>query len=608
MKIYIQVLPFLTIFIFSYSINAQPILDWSKSYSGGSGFSDKVIAITVDNDCNTYVTGQSDSVGVGIDIVTIKYDENGNELWKNRWDGLNHLDDIPADIVVDDSENVYVCGKTKSQASGNDYIVLKYSPTGALMSPWPVFYNDVYNYDDEARSIDVNQTTGDVYVTGTINRLSTGQDVFTIRYSSNGLYLNSVFTDGFNDNAVAQKLRLDNNGNINVLLNTNSEITYVTQYTQHNLTLPNRIGFFGSMFRDMTSDIIFDASSNLHYGFDRALPDSDIAIHKHDAANDPLWSKILHRTSNSSDALKSICLDNVDDLYVAASTTNDNGDRDFWIIKLDHSTGDTIWTKVWDGSHFANDIPVTILYVSNPSGIVVTGNSVDGSGNTKMVLLKYDLDGNPQNIYTTSYDTSSLTSDIVIEATKDVYNNIYIGGYSGSFGMENFTSIKYKTNSYNIATLGINGDSLFVIQSGTSYQWYKGDTLLIGETSQGIIINTPSYGNGNYHCLVTWYCTEYFSDTISAIVGVKDIKSEDDLFSISHILDMHLIEIVCKRTLLDGDIKIYDLLGHVVYSESMVEMIQGLKKQIFFSSINGIYLLKISNRNMQCIKKFLITN
>lgn len=46
---------------------------WSKIYNGSSGGSDISKSVAVDDSGNVYVTGESDNVGSGSDIVTIKY-------------------------------------------------------------------------------------------------------------------------------------------------------------------------------------------------------------------------------------------------------------------------------------------------------------------------------------------------------------------------------------------------------------------------------------------------------------------------------------------------------------------------------------------------------
>src|SRR5205085_9404221 len=91
---------------------AQPQLAWQANYNSGSNLTDKALAIAIDNNCNTYVTGQSDSIGTGTNIVTIKYDMNGTALWRAVYDGPDHLDDSPKAIKIDNNGNVYVCGKT----------------------------------------------------------------------------------------------------------------------------------------------------------------------------------------------------------------------------------------------------------------------------------------------------------------------------------------------------------------------------------------------------------------------------------------------------------------------------------------------------------------
>jgi ABC-type glycerol-3-phosphate transport system substrate-binding protein len=94
------------------------------------------------------------------------------------------------------------------------------------------------------------------------------------------------------------------------------------------------------------------------------------------------------------------------------------------------------------------------------------------------------------------------STDVTTATAKESYGNLFVGGYSGNLGSEDFTTLKYRVNNYALTVTSFNGliDSLSVNPSALTYQWYKDNALLQGETAQGI--NLHLYGNGDYFCQI----------------------------------------------------------------------------------------------------------
>jgi len=87
-------------------------------------------SIAVDSGNNVYVTGYSTSLGTNgnSDVVTIKYDSNGNQKWLQRYDGPGHGNDAGNAIAVDNTGNVYVAGYETETNGFTSMILIKYSP------------------------------------------------------------------------------------------------------------------------------------------------------------------------------------------------------------------------------------------------------------------------------------------------------------------------------------------------------------------------------------------------------------------------------------------------------------------------------------------------
>lgn len=60
-------------------------------------------------------------------FATVRYDNDGNQIWVARYDGPGNSLDIANSITVDDYGNVYVTGWSTGGNSGLDFCTIKYS-------------------------------------------------------------------------------------------------------------------------------------------------------------------------------------------------------------------------------------------------------------------------------------------------------------------------------------------------------------------------------------------------------------------------------------------------------------------------------------------------
>jgi hypothetical protein len=103
---------------------------WVRRYNGPASRNDLGRTLTVDAANNVYVTDSSANASSVLDIATVKYDGDGNELWVNRYDGpAGGTDEViegsPALAVTDD--RVYVAGHAQGIGTLLDYVTLALS-------------------------------------------------------------------------------------------------------------------------------------------------------------------------------------------------------------------------------------------------------------------------------------------------------------------------------------------------------------------------------------------------------------------------------------------------------------------------------------------------
>jgi hypothetical protein len=157
---------------------------WSQRYNGGiNSYSEWPTSIAIDNSQNVIVTGCSmGPSGSYYDCATVKYDDNGNQLWVTRFDGEGHGDFANA-LTLDNNDNIYITGSTGTSLYGSDYLTIKYDINGNLV--WWTSYDGPVQGNDEASAICISND-GFVYVTGYSNGSGTSEDYATIKYTASG--------------------------------------------------------------------------------------------------------------------------------------------------------------------------------------------------------------------------------------------------------------------------------------------------------------------------------------------------------------------------------------------------------------------------------------
>ncbi|MHA1999327.1 MAG: SBBP repeat-containing protein [Promethearchaeota archaeon] len=156
-------------------------IDWIKVWGGSSG--DYGTGVTVDGDGNVYCTGYTYSYGSGgRDFVVIKYDSDGNKVWDAVWGGGNY--DSSYRIVVDGDGNVYCVGETESYGSGaEDLVLVKFDKDGNEL--WYRMWGGAGNDWGKDLTIDSN---GNIYCVGSSNSFldSNYHDIIIVGFNPAG--------------------------------------------------------------------------------------------------------------------------------------------------------------------------------------------------------------------------------------------------------------------------------------------------------------------------------------------------------------------------------------------------------------------------------------
>ena len=209
--------------------NTSGVQQWVARYNGSANFEDYGRKVIVDAIGNVYVMGRSWTNNTNrLDYTTLKYNSSGVQQWVRTYNGPGNQDDLPYDIAVDASGNVYVTGGIITVSSGDDYFTIKYNSSGSQL--WAAQFNGLGNGNDDASSLIVD-AAGNVYVTGTCMGSGTSFDWVTVKYNSSGTQQWMKIYNGSADYwDFANAIRLDAGGNI-IVSGTSSGITSGSDYT-----------------------------------------------------------------------------------------------------------------------------------------------------------------------------------------------------------------------------------------------------------------------------------------------------------------------------------------------------------------------------------------
>jgi uncharacterized delta-60 repeat protein len=160
---------------------------WTARYDGPYGGYDRGFALSVDNNGNVHVAGESFDTYTNKDYLTLKYTGTGSLEWNSRYNGPDSAGDGATAIAIDNMGNAYVTGNSYAYGPStpeNDYLTVKYNSSG--VEQWNARYDGTGHTQDYANAITVDNA-GYVYVTGSSIGTTSYDDVVTIKYATTGI-------------------------------------------------------------------------------------------------------------------------------------------------------------------------------------------------------------------------------------------------------------------------------------------------------------------------------------------------------------------------------------------------------------------------------------
>ncbi len=410
---------------------------WVRYYGSGLAQGDDVPkAIAVDSSGNVFVTGSSTISPYSTEFYTIKYNSAGNEVWHAKYNNGEGTENTPYSICVDHLGNIYVTGSSDGADSSNDIVTIKYDSNGDTL--WVRRYNGTGNSDDYPCTIEVDRS-GYVYIAGTSSGLNTEYDLVTIKYDSLG---NSVWTcryDGpANQDDVATELKFDDSGNVYVAGSSVGLTAYhdyvVIKYTGAGDTDWVRRYDGPGMDEDFATALAVDDSNNVFVNGYSTGGHYDYATIKYNTNGEMMWLRRFNGSRLADDWAYALVIDNLGYIYVSGYSYSPT--LSAYIIIKYKENGDTVWTRQNAGQDIGNDRKS--LIVDKSGSIYLRGDSYDNSSLSRTGrIIKYTNNG---DLLWVGQSGPENPVAFVIDESGNAY---LTGSTGGAYRRDTYATYKY---------------------------------------------------------------------------------------------------------------------------------------------------------------------
>jgi hypothetical protein len=479
------------VIFFIVTTSAQtPQLNWAKSFKGKGASTDSTSVMEMyTKDKSIYILGTSDTYGTANDIVLIKRDYvTGDTLWTRHYNGPASGDDQAVDMVINQSTgDVYLTGKCTGLSSGYDVITLKYSSAGELkwLQRWD---NQDYHGDDIPKSIGID-FNGEVYVTGsTYNGSAYDEDIFILSLKSTGI-LNNIIDDIYtsynyplsHSKDLIGASKVSNAGD--VFIGGDFMMGSTTNGWSAIFVMPYRNNYYGSLY----------SYSCIGMGNDYAAFPQGVHLYSPDDINQ----------------FQTMDLDNSNNIYLAYlnDTIQDKGNGYRICITKINKSGCMVWERTFGKNQNAINLGVKSIKVDLNGNVYVAAYEKNNSGNFDWSIIKYNSSGVFQ--WRAGKQGTGNGNDIANDIGFDSFQNPVVAGVTNNTGTNNdITFVKY-----NKAT----GAEMFSINYDSNNGDEKAYNIFV-DASQNIIINgIVNTATQSQNMITLRYCNPLETPTISII-------------------------------------------------------------------------------------------
>lgn len=368
-------------------LNPDGEIAWAVRYDKPGNSNDTAIALSFDHAGNAIVLGKTETTVANTDFLLLKYDQDGELLWRQQFEDSPGSNDKTEALAVDTDGSIFIFGESQSSGDPATRIVtMKYSPAGD--HEWTARYQDAGENFAGDIAVDL---TGNIVVTGSSRTLEDRHYMVTVKYDRNGneIWLSRFSTPSYryiNSNVIS----IDSDGN-----------AYIAARGARNPGVGNST----------------TVALTLKY-----TPDGQLE-----------WLRPYVGSEGRNTFLQDMTLDRKGDVYVGAMTFVDSLGYVADLVKYDKD-GREKWVQRCSEASYGSPSAIA----TDLSGNIVVAAGIRTGTTDELLLLKYSRNGT--EIWQRSGPDPGFTKQLAV----DSYGNVYVVGYTFEPGENhNFLALGY---------------------------------------------------------------------------------------------------------------------------------------------------------------------
>ncbi len=406
--------------------------------------------------------------------------------WQRNYNGASNFNDYIYEMDDDDRGNIYAVGYTTS-SNFKDWLVIKYNSAG--VQQWVRTVNGPANHEDEAYAV-VCATPNEIYVTGYITGVSTGLDMLTIKYDSNGVEQWRHVGGGTLFGERGLDIKVDPNGFIYATKYwseaAGANHHYLLKYSPTGTLLWERMG--DPAMSSITHTVAVLGNGDVYVGGTNfARP--EFLVERYNSAGTKLWTGTFGNPAYAGVACYAMGVDANGNAYLAGSADTSGGTRGWLIVKFASGNGSVQWFKLYRGTQFggpgsyAND-----MYVDPAGNVYATGYLENNNTGVDCFTVKLREDGTQLWSHLYVRNSSGGGNDIGNRCWLSNFGDLYVLGraenntllirYNASTGQPVLTEL------YNNLSFGSESDVISdqfgnIWFSGANYNGFNNDAAVV---------------------------------------------------------------------------------------------------------------------------------